>query len=200
GQGPNRPRPGDHDERLSAQPGRGRAGVRRPGERRPRQRARAGGAVRLARLDRRAGVRLAAEVRGADPAGPGRAAGRGRLKNAALLDNLHRMSQGPRAVARGVASRMPVIAVTRERRAGETRVAVTPETAKKLTGSGFSIVVERGAGEAASYADAEYEAAGASLAAGPAEAISDADILLKVRAPVDEEVAALKPGALVVGP
>ncbi|MFA5600320.1 MAG: Re/Si-specific NAD(P)(+) transhydrogenase subunit alpha [Phenylobacterium sp.] len=94
---------------------------------------------------------------------------------------------------------MPVIAVTRERRAGETRVAVTPETAKKLTGSGFSIVVERGAGEAASYADAEYEAAGASLAAGPAEAISGADIVLKVRAPVDEEVAALKPGALVVG-
>lgn len=94
---------------------------------------------------------------------------------------------------------MPVIAVTRERRAGETRVAVTPETAKKLTGSGFSIVVERGAGEAASYGDAEYEAAGASLAAGPAEAISGADILLKVRAPVDEEVAALKPGALVVG-
>ncbi|MDX9999649.1 MAG: Re/Si-specific NAD(P)(+) transhydrogenase subunit alpha, partial [Phenylobacterium sp.] len=56
-----------------------------------------------------------------------------------------------------------------------------------------------GAGEAASYADAEYEAAGASLAAGPAEAISGADIVLKVRAPVDEEVAALKPGALVVG-
>jgi NAD(P) transhydrogenase subunit alpha len=94
---------------------------------------------------------------------------------------------------------MPVIAVTRERRAGETRVAATPETVKKLAAAGFSLVVERGAGAAAAYPDTDYEAAGAALAAGPAEAISGADILLKVRAPVDEEIAALKPGAIVVG-
>lgn len=93
---------------------------------------------------------------------------------------------------------MPVIAVTKERRAGETRVAVTPETAKKLAGAGFQVIVERGAGASASYPDVDYEAAGASLAAGPAEAIGAADILLKVRAPVDEEIAALKPGAIVV--
>ena len=93
---------------------------------------------------------------------------------------------------------MPVIAVTKERRAGETRVAATPETVKKLIGAGFSVPVERGAGGAASYPDADYEAAGASLAAGPAEAIGAADILLKVRPPVDEEIAALKSGAIVV--
>ncbi|MFC3078540.1 Re/Si-specific NAD(P)(+) transhydrogenase subunit alpha [Phenylobacterium terrae] len=94
---------------------------------------------------------------------------------------------------------MPVIAVTKERRAGETRVAATPETVKKLVGSGFSVTVERGAGAGASYPDDEYEAAGAALAPGAAEAIGAADILLKVRAPVDEEIAALKAGAIVVG-
>ncbi|HEY9216694.1 MAG TPA: Re/Si-specific NAD(P)(+) transhydrogenase subunit alpha [Phenylobacterium sp.] len=93
---------------------------------------------------------------------------------------------------------MPVIAVTKERRAGETRVAATPETVKKLIGSGYSVVVERGAGLTAACIDSEYEAAGATLAAGAAEALASADILMKVRAPADEEIAALKPGAIVV--
>lgn len=93
---------------------------------------------------------------------------------------------------------MTTIAVTKERRADETRVAATPETVKKLIGAGFSVVVEAGAGTAASYPDADYEAAGATLVKGPAEAIGGADILFKVRAPVDEEIAALKSGAVVV--
>ena len=59
---------------------------------------------------------------------------------------------------------MAVIAVTTERRAGETRVAAVPETVKKLIAAGFSVVVEAGAGDAASYPDADYEAAGATLA------------------------------------
>jgi len=93
---------------------------------------------------------------------------------------------------------MPVIAVTQERRAGETRVAAVPETVKKLIAAGFSVTLEKGAGLSAACPDADYEAAGAKLASSAVEAISAADILFKVRAPTDEEIAALKPGALVI--
>ena len=92
---------------------------------------------------------------------------------------------------------MTVIAVTKERRGGETRVAATPETVKKLIGAGFSVVVEAGAGTAASYPDADYAAAGATIAKSVQDTIGGADILFKVRAPVDEEIAALKAGAIV---
>lgn len=92
---------------------------------------------------------------------------------------------------------MAVIAVTKETRAGETRVAATPETVKKLTTAGFSLVVEAGAGTAASYLDADYEAAGAKLAKTAKDAIKDADLLFKVRAPEAAEIAALKSGAIV---
>ena len=94
---------------------------------------------------------------------------------------------------------MPVLAVTKERRAGETRVAVTPDAAKKLIALGLEVVAEAGAGLAAAATDAEYEAAGAKVVAGAAEAVAGADILLKVRGPSDEEIGALKPGAIVVG-
>jgi NAD(P) transhydrogenase subunit alpha len=94
---------------------------------------------------------------------------------------------------------MPVLAVTKERRAGETRVAVTPDAVKKLIALGFEVVIEAGAGRGASMPDADYAAAGASLVATAAEALSAADLVLKVRAPSDEEIAALKSGAIVVG-
>jgi NAD(P) transhydrogenase subunit alpha len=90
-------------------------------------------------------------------------------------------------------------AVTRERRAGETRVAITPDAVKKLIGMGLSVVVETGAGAAASAPDADYLAAGALIAPDLASTLADADVLLKVRGPVAEEIAALKPGAVVVG-
>jgi NAD(P) transhydrogenase subunit alpha len=93
---------------------------------------------------------------------------------------------------------MAVIAVTRERRAGETRVAAVPETVKKLIASGFSVVVEAGAGTAASYPDADYAAAGATIAKTAKDALAKADILFKVRAPEAEEIAAIKAGTLVV--
>ena len=92
---------------------------------------------------------------------------------------------------------MAVIAVTKETRGGETRVAATPETVKKLAAAGFSVVVEAGAGTAASYADADYAAAGAKLAKTAKEALKDADVLFKVRAPEAAEIAALKKGAIV---
>jgi NAD(P) transhydrogenase subunit alpha len=92
---------------------------------------------------------------------------------------------------------MAVIAVTKETRGGETRVAATPETVKKLAAAGFSVVVQAGAGIAASYPDADYEAAGAKLVKTAKEALKDADVLFKVRAPEAAEIAALKTGAIV---
>jgi NAD(P) transhydrogenase subunit alpha len=92
---------------------------------------------------------------------------------------------------------MALIAVTKERRVGETRVAAVPETVKKLIAAGFAVTVEAGAGVAASYPDADYEAAGATVAKSLKDALSKADVLFKVRAPEAEEIAGLKSGALV---
>ncbi len=94
---------------------------------------------------------------------------------------------------------MARIAVTRERREGETRVAATPETVKKLAGSGYSVAVEAGAGLGASVRDEDYAAAGADVAASVEAALKGADVLLKVRGPASEEIKALEPGAIVVG-
>ena len=91
------------------------------------------------------------------------------------------------------------IAVTRERREGETRVAATPDSVKKLVAMGCEVRVEAGAGAGSSFPDADYEAAGAKVVATAPEAIKTADILFKVRDPVDVELAALGPGAIVVG-
>ncbi|MGI8840412.1 MAG: Re/Si-specific NAD(P)(+) transhydrogenase subunit alpha [Caulobacteraceae bacterium] len=99
---------------------------------------------------------------------------------------------------------MAAVAVTRERRpvashAAETRVAITPDAVKKLIGLGLAVTVESGAGTAASAPDADYAAAGATIAPDMTAALKGADILLKVRGPTDEEIAALKAGAVVVG-
>ena len=94
---------------------------------------------------------------------------------------------------------MPVLAVTRERRAGETRVAVTPDAAKKLAAMGLQVRMEAGAGLTAAATDADYLAAGVEVVADVAAAVGDADILLKVRSPVEAEVETLKPGVIVVG-
>jgi len=94
---------------------------------------------------------------------------------------------------------MAVIAVTKERRDGETRVAATPDTVKKLIAAGFAVVIEAGAGATSSYLDGDYEAAGAEIAPDLSAALSKADILFKVRGPAPEEIAGLKAEALVVG-
>ena len=88
------------------------------------------------------------------------------------------------------------LAVLKERRAGEARVAATPETVKKLKGLGLDVAIERGAGEGAKIADADYEAAGATIAADAASALSNADIVFKVRGPEANEIAAMKKGAV----
>jgi NAD(P) transhydrogenase subunit alpha len=91
---------------------------------------------------------------------------------------------------------MATIAVTAERD-GEPRVAVSPETIKKLTALGCSVRVEAGAGARSRFGDDALAAQGARIVASAAQALSGADVLLKVRRPTAEEVKALKPGAIV---
>ena len=91
------------------------------------------------------------------------------------------------------------IAVIRERRAGETRVAATPDTVKKLKALGFAVVIETGAGLGASIPDSDFEAAGAEIAKTAKAALAGADMVFVVRAPEPDEIAVLKTGALLVG-
>lgn len=90
-----------------------------------------------------------------------------------------------------------LIGVPRESAAGETRVAVTPETAKKLKAAGHTVRVERGAGVTAACTDAAYEAAGAELT-DAAGALS-AELVLKVQRPGAQELAQMKSGSVLVG-
>lgn len=89
------------------------------------------------------------------------------------------------------------LAIPKERLEGETRVAASPETVKKLTALGLEVIVESGAGEHASIADQIYADAGATIAQGAADALKDADIVFKVRAPSDEEIGMMKRGAML---
>ena len=86
------------------------------------------------------------------------------------------------------------IGVTREVRSGETRVAATPATVGRLLALGYEVVVESGAGLKSSFTDSAYVEAGATIG----DAWS-ADIVLKVNAPTDDEIALLRPGSTVVG-
>ena len=92
---------------------------------------------------------------------------------------------------------MVTIAVTPEETA-ETRVALSPEAAKKLVGFGCTVRVVSGSGAKSRFLDPAYQAAGATVMATPQDALSGADVLLKVRRPTTAEVAALAPGALVI--
>ena len=76
------------------------------------------------------------------------------------------------------------IAVLKERRADERRVAATPETVKKFTALGAEVVIEAGAGAAVHIQDNDFQAAGAAIAANAADALAGADVLLKVRRPI----------------
>jgi H+-translocating NAD(P) transhydrogenase subunit alpha len=89
------------------------------------------------------------------------------------------------------------LAILKERRAGETRVAATPETVKKLKGLSLDVIVETGAGAGANFSDGDYTTAGASIAPDAGTALADADIVLKVRGPDDGEIAKMKKGAVL---
>jgi NAD(P) transhydrogenase subunit alpha len=90
------------------------------------------------------------------------------------------------------------LAVLKERRTGEARVAATPDTVKKLIGLGLSVAIEAGAGLTASISDAEFAAAGAEIAPDAAAALSNAGILFAVQAPEPEIRALVARGTLLV--
>jgi H+-translocating NAD(P) transhydrogenase subunit alpha len=87
------------------------------------------------------------------------------------------------------------IAIAKEIAAGEPRVAAVPDTVKKLKALGADIAIEPGAGIGSGVPDADYEAAGAAISA---DALKDADIILKVRRPEAAELGKYKRGALAI--
>jgi len=96
------------------------------------------------------------------------------------------------------------VVVPRERRAHERRVAATPDTVKRMVGMGWSVAVERGAGESAALPDAQYQQAGATLLDRLPGNLGEADVLVKVQRPMtaaegNDELLGVKRGAMVVG-
>ncbi len=99
------------------------------------------------------------------------------------------------------------VGVIKERRAGELRVAITPETVQKFVGMGLSVVIETKAGLTAAITDKSYQEAGANIVKTPDEALKNADIVLKVRKPLsskgsgtntEDEVKIMKAGAVLI--
>ncbi len=97
------------------------------------------------------------------------------------------------------------IAIPKERRPGEARVAASPDTVKKFAALGLEVVVETGAGAGVSIADAVFAEAGAAIADDEAAALGDADIVLKVQRPLfgggeePDELSLMKQGCLLIG-
>src|SRR5262249_18131476 len=97
------------------------------------------------------------------------------------------------------------IGVIKERRAHEARIAVSPETVKKLHALGAETTIESGAGAGASFGDEALAAAGARIVPDAAAALAEADIVLKVQRPLlaheggIDEVALIRPGAALIG-
>src|SRR5580765_6617213 len=87
------------------------------------------------------------------------------------------------------------IGVPRETAPGERRVALVPEVVGKLVPAGFEVLVQRGAGEAASFPDAAYEEAGARLVDDPV----DAEAVVRVQKPSEEEAGRLRDGQVLIG-
>ena len=102
-------------------------------------------------------------------------------------------------------SRSMKVAIVKERRAFERRVAASPDTVKRMVGMRLEVVAESGAGEGACFTDASFAAAGASIAPDAAAALDAADIVLKVQRPLigeeagSDELGQLKRGAVLIG-
>ncbi|MBX5446505.1 Re/Si-specific NAD(P)(+) transhydrogenase subunit alpha [Sphaerobacter sp.] len=90
------------------------------------------------------------------------------------------------------------VGVPRETIPGERRVALTPDVVKRLSGRGFRILVEREAGVAASYPDGLYTEAGATIVPDVAQLYREADVILKVQRPTDDEVPLLREGQVII--
>jgi len=88
------------------------------------------------------------------------------------------------------------LGILKETTPGETRVSMTPDTAKKLIKSGLKIALERGAGTAAGFPDSEYEAAGVTLT--DAAGVVASDIITRVRKPSETEISRFKKGSVLI--
>src|SRR6476646_3634059 len=97
------------------------------------------------------------------------------------------------------------VAIIKERRAHERRVAASPDSVKQMVGMGLEPVVESGAGAEACFTDAAYGAAGATIVGDAATALAAADIVLKVQRPLIggasgiDELGLMKHGAALIG-
>ena len=89
------------------------------------------------------------------------------------------------------------IGVTREIKAQENRVSMAPNSVAELVKRGHRVLVQRGAGEGASFSDAQYEAAGATLVEAAEAVFAEADLVVKVKEPQPSEVALLRPGQIL---
>jgi H+-translocating NAD(P) transhydrogenase subunit alpha len=89
------------------------------------------------------------------------------------------------------------VGVAKESAPGETRVAVVPDTARRLADDGVEALVERGAGDEATFADPAYEGAGARIVSA-GELYAEADVVCKVRKPSAEEIARLREGQVLL--
>jgi NAD(P) transhydrogenase subunit alpha len=90
------------------------------------------------------------------------------------------------------------IAVPREKQPGEARVALAPESVKKLVAAGAEVGIETGAGVRAGFLDADYQAAGASVMAR-SDLLPAADVLACVNRPEPDDFASLKPNSVIIG-
>ena len=91
------------------------------------------------------------------------------------------------------------IGVPKETAPGERRVALVPESVKKLIQAGYDVSIEAGAGETAGYPDAAYRDAGAAAETDSASLLGSADLVLKVGAPTAAEVSSMRQGAIYLG-
>jgi len=92
-----------------------------------------------------------------------------------------------------------IVSVPKETVGGETRVALTPDVVKRLAGGGVTVLIQQGAGEAASFPDEAYTKVGGEVASSADAVWREADIVVKVQPPTKEEVGLLKKGAVVIG-
>jgi proton-translocating NAD(P)+ transhydrogenase subunit alpha len=97
------------------------------------------------------------------------------------------------------------VAVVKERRAHERRVAASPDSVKRMVAMGLEVLIEGGAGEAAGFTDSAFASAGATIVADAAAALADADIVIKVQSPAigkdgqPDELVLLKRDAVLIG-
>jgi proton-translocating NAD(P)+ transhydrogenase subunit alpha len=91
------------------------------------------------------------------------------------------------------------IAVPRETAPGETRVALTPQAVTALVADGVSVIVQSGAGDASFISDDQFREAGATIVPDAAALYGEADVVVRVGKPSDEETGMLRPGAILIG-